>query len=197
MTDLSSRGLASDQARVRRKLEVFTTSGGIFGSINHDTFDEHECVSYATGFRVLMRAAALLADTGLREFAYRRCLAGLDQFLMREDRNGVATAGLLFMEQSWDTAYLWENAEAASAYMEAFSDTGDPAWRTRAMEILQAIAGHHHGPHGFLTEGVDWNNHVGQEHHVGGVQFGAIRYTEPLLNNLHHIEAAMRYGRSA
>jgi hypothetical protein len=110
---------------------------------------------------------------------------------MREDRNGVATAGLLFMERSWDTAYLWENAEAAAAYMEAFFDTGNPGYRARAAEILQAIAGHHHGPHGFLTEGVDWNNHVGVEHHVDGAQFGDIRYTEPLLNNLHIVEPTL------
>ena len=59
----------------------------------------------------------------IREFAYEKCLAGLDQFKMREDRNGVATKGLLYMEKSWDTAYLWENAEAALAYFEAAADT--------------------------------------------------------------------------
>jgi hypothetical protein len=191
LTELSSRALGSDQALIRRKLGVFITAGGIFGSINHDTFDEHECVSYAAGFRVLTRAAALLKDSGLREFAYVHCLAGLDQFRMREDRNGVATTGLLFMERSWDTAYLWENAEAAAAYLEAFFDTGDARYRARATEILQAIAGHHHGPHGFLTEGVDWNNHVGAEHHFDGALYGDIRYTEPLLNNLHIVEPTL------
>ena len=141
---------------------------------------------------MLVRAAALLKDAGLREFAYGRCLAGLDQFRMREDRNGVATAGLLFMELSWDTAYLWENAEAALAFLDAAEDGGGDACRRRAEEILAAVALHHHGRYGFLTEGVDWNNHVGQEHHVNGARFGDIRYTEPLLNNLHITEPTLR-----
>ena len=60
-----------------------------------------------------------MKDDALRTFAYDNCLAGLDQFKMPDDRNGVATKGLLYMEKSWDTAYLWENAEAALAYFEA------------------------------------------------------------------------------
>ena len=52
---------------------------------------------------------------------------------------------------------------------------------------------HHHGPHGFLTEGVDWNNHVGEKHHVGGAIYGAIRYTEPFLNNQHIPEPMLFY----
>ena len=61
----------------------------------------------------------------IRRFADDRCLGGLDQFKMTEDRNGVATRGLLWMERSWDTAYLWENAEAALALFEAAHDTRD------------------------------------------------------------------------
>jgi hypothetical protein len=95
------------------------------------------------------------------------------------------------MEDSWDTAYLWENAEVALAYLEMAHATGDPSLSARAVHILRAIAKHHHGDHGFLTEGVDWNNHVGREHHIDGAEFAAIRYTEPLLNNLNHIEPAM------
>ena len=38
----------------------------------------------------------------------------------------------------------------------------------------------------------DWNNHVGKQHHIDGAEFGAIRYTEPLLNNLHHVEPAVK-----
>jgi hypothetical protein len=105
------------------------------------------------------------------------------------------------MEKSWDTAYLWENAEAALAYFEAAADTrdDDPA-RSRQYEldglvILRAIARHHYGPHGFLTEGVDWNNHVGQEHHIGQARFAAIRYTEPFLNNQHIAEPTLFYLR--
>jgi hypothetical protein len=106
------------------------------------------------------------------------------------------------MEKSWDTAYLWENAEAALAYFEAANDTqqSDPA-RSRDFEldglvILRAIAKRHYGEHGFLTEGVDWNNHVGQQHHIGQAQYGAIRYTEPFLNNQHIAEPTLYYLRN-
>ena len=191
MTDLTARSLADYRGKVRQKVEAFMGAGGIYGSINHDTYDAHECVSYAAGFRVLLRAARLLGDEGVRLFAYRSALAGLDRFKMAEDRNGVHTAGLLFMEASWDTAYLWENAEASLAYLEAAADSPDASFRAEAVKILRAIALHHHGEHGFLTEGVDWNNHVGAEHHIGGTQYGDIRYTEPLLNNLHIVEPTL------
>ena len=118
---------------------------------------------------------------------------------MTEDRNGVATKGLLYMEKSWDTAYLWENAEAALAFFEAAVDTRqrDPAqsreFELDGLTILRAIAKHHYGPYGFLTEGVDWNNHVGQQHHINQAKFAAIRYTEPFLNNQHIIEPTLFY----
>jgi len=40
---------------------------------------------------------------------------------------------------------------------------------------------------------VDWNNHVGQQHHVDQAQFAAIRYTEPFLNNQHIAEPTWFY----
>ena len=101
---------------------MFVGAGGIFGSINHDTYDEHENVAYSVAFRTLRKAARLLSDEKVRAFAYDKCLAGLDQFKMTDDRNGVAPKGLLYMEKSWDTAYLWENAEAALAFFEAAAD---------------------------------------------------------------------------
>jgi len=95
------------------------------------------------------------------------------------------------MEDSWDTSYMWENAEAALAYLEAYSDTGDERYPLWGLTILRAAAKHHHGNLGFLTEGVDWNNHVGQEHHFGGALYGDIKYTEPLLNNIHIVEPTL------
>ncbi len=65
--------------------------------------------------------------------------------------------------------------------------------RDIALETLAAIAHHHDGPFGFLTEGIDWNNHVSQRHHVGFNTYGAIRYTEPLLNNLHLVGPTLTY----
>ncbi len=126
-TALTQRGLADYSDAVRRSVKVFMDAGGLFGSINHDTYDEHESVAYSVAFRTLRQAAKLLKDDNVRAFAYDKCLAGLDQFKMTEDRNGVQTKGLLYMEKSWDTAYLWENAEAALAYFEAYEDTAQRA----------------------------------------------------------------------
>lgn len=193
LLELTERGLGAYAPEVRARVDTVVRRGGIYGSINHDTYDLDENVARAETFRLLRRAARLLGDPSLQSFALDNALAGLARFRMCEDRNGVATRGLLYMEDSWDTAYLWENAEAALAYLEAHEDTGDHRYLCFAVTILRAIARHHYGEHGFLTEGVDWNNHVGREHHVDGAEFGAIRYTEPLLNNLHHLEPAMRY----
>jgi hypothetical protein len=190
-TALTQRGLADYREAIRRSVKVFVDAGGFFGSINHDTYDEHESVAYSVAFRTLRQAAKLLNDDSIRAFAYDRCLAGLDQFKMTEDRNGVQTQGLLYMEKSWDTAYLWENAEAALAWFEAYEDTASEQCKQDGLTILRAIASHHQRDTGFLTEGVDWNNHVGKEHHFDGAEFGDIRYTEPLLNNLHIVEPTL------
>jgi hypothetical protein len=198
-TALTSRGLADYRAALRQKSSVLVSQGGIFGSINHDTYDAHENVAYSVAFRTLLATARLLEDRPLRTFAYERCLHGLEPFKMTDDRNGVATRGLLFMERSWDTAYLWENAEAALAYFEAAADTrAEDAEASRRYEldglvILRAAAKHHYGEHGFLTEGVDWNNHVGQQHHIDQAEYGAIQYTEPFLNNQHIVEPTLYY----
>ncbi|HUU15910.1 MAG TPA: DUF2961 domain-containing protein [Sedimentisphaerales bacterium] len=190
-TGLTKRGLADYTETIRKKISVFMEAGGFFGSINHDTYDEHENVAYSVAFRVLREAAKLLAEKTIRDFAYEKCLAGLEQFKMKEDRNGVQTKGLLFMEKSWDTAYLWENAEASLAYIEAYIDTNNKSYLADGLTILRAIAKHHHGPYGFLTEGVDWNNHVGKQHHFNQAENGDIKYTEPLLNNLHIVEPTL------
>ena len=190
-TGLSQRGLADYKDTIKEKIGAFIKAGGIFGSINHDTYDEHEDVAYAVAFRILREAAKLLGDETIRNFAYDKCLAGLEQFKMTDDRNGVQTTGLLYMEKSWDTAYLWENAEAALAYFEAYIDTNNESYLADGLTILRAIAKHHHGRHGFLTEGVDWNNHVGKQHHFDEAEYGDIKYTEPLLNNLHIVEPTL------
>ena len=97
-------------------------AGGIFGSINHDTYDPHESVAYAVAFRTLMLVSRVLEDDAIRQFAFEKRLEDLNQFKMAEDCNGVATRGLPDMEKSWDTAYLWENAEAALAMFEAATE---------------------------------------------------------------------------
>jgi hypothetical protein len=196
---LTERGLADYRGRLREKLDVFVKSGGIFGSINHDTYDPYENVAYSVAFRTLRLAARVLGDESIRAFAFERCLGGLEQFKMTEDRNRVVTRGLLYMERSWDTSYLWENAEAALAWFEAAADlrASEPE-RSREYEldgltILRTASRHHYGRYGFLTEGVDWNNHVGQQHHIDQARHGAIQYTEPFLNNQHIAEPTLFY----
>ncbi|MFN8006195.1 MAG: hypothetical protein U0V70_04055 [Terriglobia bacterium] len=196
---LTERHLADYRVQLRAGSQAFMEAGGHFASLNHDTYDLHENVAYSVAFRTLLSVSHVLGDPAIRAFAYDKCLAGLGPFKMREDRNGVATKGLLYMEASWDTAYLWENAEAALALFEAARDlrTKDAA-RSRQLEldgltILRAIAKHHYGRDGFLTEGVDWNNHVGEKHHIGQVKYGAIQYTEPFLNNQHILEPTVFY----
>jgi len=195
---LTERRLADYRATLRQKVDVFMKAGGIFGSINHDTYDPNENVAYAVAFRTLLATSRVIKDKALRRFAYDTCLAGLDQFKMTDDRNGVKTKGMLYMEKSWDTAYLWENAEASLAYFEAAVDSRRDRARVRqyqldGLTILRASAKHHYGPHGFLSEGVDWNDHVGQKHHIGQEKFGAIQYTEPFLNNQHIAEPTLFY----
>lgn len=192
LLELTIRGMADHTDRVRSLMGTIMDRGGIFGSINHDTYDTDENVARAETFRLFRRAAAHFQDAGLRAFAHGPVLGGLERFLMAEDRNGVATRGLYYMEDTWDTAYLWENAEVAMALLEAYEDTGTQQLLCRAATVLRATAMHHYGELGFLTEGVDWNNHVGREHHIEGAEFGAIRYTEPLLNNLQHVEPVIR-----
>ena len=189
--ELTARGLADRREPLRRGLRAFTESGGIYGSINHDTYDAEENVAISVACRVFRRASQVLEDPALATYARDKILPRLDRFKMHEDRNGVATQGLLYMEDSWDTSYLWENAEAALAYVEAYSDTRKPEHLADAITILRAAAKHHHGPHGFLTEGVDWNNHVSAKHHFDGAEFGDIRYTEPFLNNQHIVELTL------
>ena len=196
---LTERGLGDRRPLLRAKTRVFVQAGGIFGSINHDTYDPAENVAYSVAFRTLLTVARVTRDDAVRRFAYDHCLRGLEPFKMTDDRNGVATRGLLFMEKSWDTAYLWENAEAALAYFEAAADQRrrDPIaarqWELDGLTILRAAAKHHYGENGFLTEGVDWNNHVGQQHHILQAPFGAIQYTEPFLNNQHITEPTLYY----
>jgi hypothetical protein len=196
---LTQRGLADYRVGLQKKTAAFMEAKGIYGSINHDTYDPQENVAYSVAFRTLRLTTKVLGDSQVRRFAFTNCLAGLDQFKMKEDRHGVATQGLLYMEKSWDTAYLWENAEAALAYFEAAVElVSESRAQSRQCElagltILRAIARHHHGVYGFLTEGVDWNDHVGQQHHIDQKKYGDIRYTEPFLNHQHIAEPTLYY----
>ncbi len=192
-SELDRRGLGTFQAQAVSAGQAFVEAGGLFGSINHDTYDHHESVAYACAFRILRQAGGYLSQPEWQDFAYRVALPGLDYFRMDDDRHGVLTTGLYWMEKSWNTAYLWENAEAALAYMEAWVENHSPTHLKNGLGILQAIATHHHGDAGFLTEGVDWDNHVSSRHHIENHLFGDIRYTEPLLNNLHLLAPTLFY----
>jgi hypothetical protein len=192
-TALTERGLANYRVEALALAEAFMDAGGHWGSLNHDTYDDHENVAYAVAFRALRRGARVLGTPNWRDWAYTRALPHLADHRMDTDRNGVAATGLLWMEESWNTAYLWENAEVALAYLEAWAETDEAGYRRAALAILEAIARHHHGDLGFLTEGVDWDNHVSRRHHVREALYGDIRYTEPLLNNLHLLAPTLYY----
>jgi hypothetical protein len=142
-----------DRDLAQRLGEMFVSAGGLWGSINHDTYDDHENVAYAVAFGVLCRAADVLDRPGWRDFAYNTALPAMERFRMPRDEHGVVTRGLFWMEESWDTAYLWENAEVAQAHLEAWLERGDPAWRDRALDTLSAIAHHHYGPSPTTTMG--------------------------------------------
>jgi hypothetical protein len=191
--ELTTRQLADYREPLANGVKVFIDAGGFYASINHDTYDPHENVAYSVAFRVIRRAGQVLQDESLGRYAVEMILPNLDRYKMHEDRNGVQTTGLLWMEETWDTSYLWENAEAALAHLEAYTETGDPRYLADALTILRAAARHHHGEHGFLTEGVDWNNHVSAQHHFNGDEFGDIQYTEPFLNNQHIVEPTLFY----
>jgi hypothetical protein len=186
-----------DRSRTLALGEAFVGAGGYWGSINHDTYDDHENVAYAVAFRVLRRAADRFSRPAWRDFAYDVALPAMGAFRMDRDEHGVATEGLFWMERSWDTAYLWENAEVAQAHLEAWLERGDADARAAALATLATMARHHTGERGFLTEGIDWNNHVSRRHHVFGDTYGAIRYTEPLLNNLHLVGPTLTYLEAA
>jgi len=190
-TLLSTKSLADYRSRIIALGNSYIQSGGYFGSINHDTYDFHESVAYATAFRILLQSGTALSMPEWVDFAYSKALAGLGIFQMVNDRNGLPTKNLLWMEKSWNTAYLWENAEASTAMLEAWIDRGDRLNLIRGNDILKAIALHHHGNFGFLTEGVDWDNRVSRRHHINHELYEDIRYTEPLLNNLHLVEPTL------
>jgi hypothetical protein len=146
--------------------DSFINNGGFWGSINHDTFDDHENVAYAAAFRILRQCGKLLKKPGWVNFAYQVAFPGMLPFRMEQNRRGVLTRGLFYMEDSWDTAYLWENAEVAQAYLEAWQETDNLSYKTIALDVLDGISRHHYGSLGFLSEGIDWNNHVHQRHHI-------------------------------
>ena len=191
--ELSERGITDCRAKLRDGIQAFMRAGGFYASINHDTYDADENVATSVAFRTIRRAGQVLRDPALGRYALAKVLPRLDRFKMCEDRNGLATTGLLYMEDTWTTSYMWENAEASLAFLEAYSDTDNTGYLRDALTILRAAARHHHGPHGFLTEGVDWNDRVGQQHHIAGAKYGAIKYTEPFLNNQHIAEPTLYY----
>jgi hypothetical protein len=79
-------------------------------------------------------------------------------------------------------------AEAAQAYLLAYGDRRRREHMIKALTILRAMAKHHHGAHGFLTEAVDWDGHSTITRHFQGQRYGDIATTHPFLNNLHLLQ---------
>lgn len=181
-------GLIDATKALQRDTASFVDAGGLFGSTNTDTEDPEENVSYALAFQALISVADVLGDPSIRDFAYERCLEPLRRFELVRDLNGVATKGLLFMENSWNAACTWEMAEAAQAYLVAYGERRRREHLFKALTILRGIAKHHHGTHGFLTEAVDWDGHSTTTRHFEGERYGDIATTHPFLNNLHVLQ---------
>jgi hypothetical protein len=190
---VTAAGVHDAGAALERCVAAFVDAGGFFGSTNTDTEDLEENVSYALAFQTLMEASDVLSDPALRGFAYEHCLAPLARFELTRDLNGIATKGLLYMEDSWNAACTWEMAEAAQAYLVAYADTRQRAHVLKALTILRGMAMHHHGALGFLTEAVDWDGHSTAERHFPGERYGDIITTHPFLNNLHILQPTVTY----
>lgn len=181
-------GIIDARPQLRRDADAFVAAGGHFGSTNTDTEDLAENVSYALAFQALLAVADVLDDPELERFAYAACLSPLAGFELRQDVNGVATKGLLYMEDSWNAACTWEMAEAAQAYLLAYSRSPRLTYLTKGLTILRGMAKHHYGDWGFLTEAVDWDGHSTSSRHFAGERYGAIATTHPFLNNLHVLQ---------
>lgn len=193
MTEVTAAGVLDARGAVEQDAAVFVREGGIFGSTNTDTEDLEENVSYAIAFQALLAASELLPDEHLRNFAYEACLDPLERFELTHDINGVATKGLLYMEDSWNAACTWEMAEAGQAYLAAHGDSARQTHLLKALTILRGMAMHHHGDHGFLTEAVDWDGHSTVLRHFPGERYGDIVTTHPFLNNLHVLQPTVTY----
>jgi hypothetical protein len=188
-------GLAEMRGDIVAAVETFIGAGGHFGSTNTDTEDLDENVSRAIAYLAIQAAADLLAREKWAAFALEECLLPLEHFELRQDLNGLETKGLLLMERSWNSACMWEIAMAAQSYLEAYRATRRRPFVIKALTMLRAIAKHHHGELGFLTEAVDWDGHSVAERHFGGAPRGDINDTHPFLNNLHVLEPTVTYLR--
>jgi hypothetical protein len=190
---LQRTGLRDVSTSLARGVETFIQGGGYFGSVNTDTEDPRENVAYAMAFLAINDAAKVLNVDRWTTFAYESCLGPLSDFEMCEDVNGLETKGLLWMEHNWNSACMWEIAEAAEAYMVAYADRAQRGHLLKALTMLRGMAKHHHGPHGFLTEAVDWDGHSTVLRHFEGRRYSDIAVTHPFLNNLHVLEPTVSY----
>lgn len=189
----TSAGICDATDSVREAARACVDAGGHFGSVNTDTEDRAENVSFALGFQAMLAAADLLGDAEFADFAFESCLAGLERFELTRDLNGCATKGLLYMEDSWNAACTWEVAVCASAYLDAHSRRPRREYVLKALTMLRGLARHHHGDLGFLTEAVDWDGHSVKTRHFGGASRGDIATTHPFLNNLHLLEPTVLF----
>ena len=197
LAEATRTGLYEATTSVRAAAQAFVDAGGHFGSVNTDTEDLAENVSFALGFQALLAAADVLEDSDLSDFAFERCLSGLEQFELISDLNGCATKGLLYMETSWNAACTWEIAISAAAYLDAHSRRPKREFLLKSLTMLRGLAKHHHGDLGFLTEAVDWDGHSPKTRHLGRAGLGDIGTTHPFLNNLHLLEPTVLFLETA
>ena len=189
----TTAGICDATDSVREAARAFTDAGGHFASVNTDTEDPAENVSFALGFQAMLAASDLVGGTEFADFAFDICLSGLQRFELVRDLNGCATKGLLYMEDSWNAACTWEIAVCAAAYLEAHLRRPRREYVLKALTMLRGLAKHHHGELGFLTEAVDWDGHSVKTRHLGGAARGDIATTHPFLNNLCLLEPTVLF----
>jgi hypothetical protein len=187
--------LADLRDPITSAVEAFIRVGGHYGSTNTDTEDARENVSCAIACIALQDAAEAFSVPEWSAFAIKSALAALEDFELKDDFNGIQTKGLLLMEESWNSACMWEIAMAAQAYLAAYARTSERSYALKGLTMLRAMAKHHHGELGFLTEAVDWDGHSVKTRHFGGAQRGDINDTHPFLNNLYIVEPTLTYLR--
>lgn len=190
---LAQLGLVDTRSFVAEACEAFVSAGGYFGSVNTDTEDNEESVSFALAFQTLLDAAKFLDIPRYKEFAFEACLPPLKNFWLTQDINGQPTKGLLRLSKTYSAACMWECSEAAMAYFKAAKEAGDPSNVANGLTILRAIARNHHGDLGFIPSELDWNGSRSPDAHLGQATYGPRKVTHPYMNNLHVVRSTLFY----
>ena len=146
--------------------------GGYFGSTNTDTEDLQENVSYALAFQAVIAASTHSTIPSFAGSRMRRAWPR-SRFELRDD-NGEATKGCCSwrMPGTPRARGRWQRWRRPTSSPSVTNGSVSDA--LKALTILRAMAKHHHGAFGFLTEAVDWDGHSTAVRHFPGERYGDI-----------------------